>query len=126
MPRATPVEVRTAGKKERRYRAGALEVRTGRGHYGLWFRKRTGRFLALLNVLDRVYPAPRFERICGVADNDKIHQAAAVRHGRRPPPRLALLFLPTYGPRANPLERCFGDRHDKVPGTIGVNGGGTW
>jgi transposase len=25
-----------------------------------------------------------------------------------------LLFLPTYCPRANPIERCFGDLHNKV------------
>jgi transposase len=28
-------------------------------------------------------------------------------------PRLARLWLPTYGPRANPMERAFGDVHDQ-------------
>jgi hypothetical protein len=28
-------------------------------------------------------------------------------------PHFALLWLPTYGPRANPRERAFGDVHDK-------------
>jgi len=28
-------------------------------------------------------------------------------------PRFTLLFLPTYCPRANPIERVFGDVHDK-------------
>ena len=28
-------------------------------------------------------------------------------------PRFALLWLPTYCPRANPIERAFGDVHDK-------------
>ena len=27
-------------------------------------------------------------------------------------PRVTLLFLPTYGPRANPIERAFGNVHD--------------
>jgi transposase len=27
-------------------------------------------------------------------------------------PRFTLLFLPTYCPRANPIERAFGDIHD--------------
>jgi transposase len=27
-------------------------------------------------------------------------------------PRVELLFLPTYCPRANPIERAFGDVHD--------------
>jgi transposase len=28
-------------------------------------------------------------------------------------PRFVLLWLPTYCPRANPIERTFGDVHDK-------------
>jgi transposase len=28
-------------------------------------------------------------------------------------PRVQLLFLPPYCPRANPIERAFGDVHDK-------------
>jgi hypothetical protein len=27
-------------------------------------------------------------------------------------PRVTLRWLPTYGPRANPIERAFGDVHD--------------
>src|SRR5262249_61854840 len=30
-----------------------------------------------------------------------------------PPPRFVLLWLPTYWPRANPIERVLGDVHDK-------------
>jgi transposase len=114
MPQATPVEVMTPGKNERRYLAGALDLRTGRVHYCLWFRKMTGLFLDLLKVLDRAYPARRWERIYLLADNGKIHKAAALQHWRRQHPRFQLLFLPTYCPGANPIERCFGDRHDKV------------
>lgn len=114
MPQATQVEVMTPGQNERRYLAGALDLRTGRIHYCLWFRKMTGLFLDLLNVLDRAYPAWRFDRIYLVADNGKIHKAAAVRRWLRQHPRFTLLFLPTYCPRANPIERCFGDLHDKV------------
>ena len=44
----------------------------------------------------------------------KIHNAAAVQRWLRQHPRLVLLFLPTYCPRANPIERCFGDLHHKV------------
>jgi DDE superfamily endonuclease len=70
--------------------------------------------LDLLNVLDRAYPAWRFDHIYLVADNSKIHKAATVQHWLRQHPRFQLLFLPTYCPRANPIERCFGDLHDKV------------
>jgi len=114
MPQATQVEVMTPGTNERRYLAGALDVRTGRVHHCLWFRKMTGLFLDLLNLLDRAYPARRFHRIYVVADNCKIHKAAQVQRWLRQHPRFHLLFLPTYCPRANPIERCFGDRHDKV------------
>ena len=63
MPRGTQVEVITPGKNERRYLAGALDLRTGQVHHCLWFRKMTGLFLDLLNVLDRAYPARRFDRV---------------------------------------------------------------
>src|SRR4051794_34631803 len=74
MPQATPVEVMTPGKNERRYLAGALDLRTGRVHSCLWFRKMTGLFLDWLNLLDRTYPARRFDRIYLVADNGKIQK----------------------------------------------------
>jgi transposase len=114
MPQATQVEVMTPGKNEHRYMAGALDLHTGQVHHCLWFRKMTGLFLDLLNVLDCAYPARHFHRIFSVADNSKIHKAAAVQRWLRQHPRFVLLFLPTYCPRANPIERCFGDLHDKV------------
>jgi DDE superfamily endonuclease len=114
MPRATQGEVMTPGKNERRYLAGALDLRTGQVHHCLWFRKMTGLFWDLLNLLDRVYPARHFDRIYVVADNCQIHKAATVQRWFQQHPRFVLLFLPTYCPRANPIERCFGDLHDKV------------
>jgi transposase len=114
MPQGTQVEVMTPGKNERRYLAGALDLRTGRVHHCVWFRKLTGLFLDLLNRLDRAYPARRFDRVYVVADNCKIHKAAPVRRWLQQHSRFVLLFLPTYCPRANPIERCFGDLHDKV------------
>ena len=47
-------------------------------------------------------------------DNYKIHKAQAVQRWLAAHCRLELVFLPTYGPRANPIERLFGDTHDKV------------
>jgi transposase len=114
MPRATQVEVMTPGRNEQRHLAGALDLRTGRVRYCLWFRKVTGLFLNLLNVLERAYPARRWDRLYVVADNDKIHKAALVERWLGQHTRFQLLFLPTYCPRANPIERCFGDLHDKV------------
>jgi hypothetical protein len=48
-----------------------------------------------------------------VADNVKIHHAGEVQKWLAAHPRFELLFLPMYCPRANPIERAFGDVHDK-------------
>jgi len=42
----------------------------------------------------------------------KIHKAKAVEQWLAAHPRVTLLFLPTYCPRANSIERAFGDVHD--------------
>jgi hypothetical protein len=47
-----------------------------------------------------------------VVDNYKIHQAKAVDEWLVNHPRVTLLLLLTYGPRANPIERAFGDVRD--------------
>jgi transposase len=47
-----------------------------------------------------------------VVDNYCIHKAKAVEQWLARHPRFTLLWLPTYGPRANPIERVFGDVHD--------------
>jgi transposase len=47
-----------------------------------------------------------------VVDNYTIHQAKAVAQWLANHPRVTRLFLPTYCPQANPLERAFGDVHD--------------
>jgi transposase len=52
-------------------------------------------------------------RIDVVVDNYRIHKAKAVGQWVATHPRFALLWLPTYCPRANPRERAFGDVHDK-------------
>jgi hypothetical protein len=41
-----------------------------------------------------------------------IHHAKAVEQWLAAHPRFTLLWLPTYCPRANPIERAFGDVHD--------------
>src|SRR5499425_2551519 len=66
-----------------------------------------------LTLLDVTYPAPQISRIYVVADNYCIHKAKAVEQWLASHPRFALLWLPTYCPRANPIERAFGDVHDK-------------
>jgi hypothetical protein len=70
-------------------------------------------FLALLATLDRADPAPAFSRLSVVVDNSKIHYAGEVAKWLAAHPRFALLSLPTDCPKANPLERAFGDVQDK-------------
>lgn len=113
MPKGTQVEVRTPGTNEKRSLAGALDITTGTIHHCVWYSKVTGLFLDLLNTLDRTYPADAFSHLVVVADNAKIHHAAEVKQWLAAHPRFELLFLPTYCPRANPIERAFGDVHDK-------------
>lgn len=48
-----------------------------------------------------------------VVDNAKIHHAEEVAKWLASHPRFELLYLLTYCPRANPIERAFGDVHDQ-------------
>jgi transposase len=113
MPKGTQVEVMTPGTNEKRYLAGALDMSTGTTQYCVWYRKTTGLFLDLLVTLDREYPAREFSCLSVVVDNSKIHSAGEVAKWLAAHPRFQLLFLPTYCPKANPIERAFGDVHDK-------------
>lgn len=113
MPKGAQVEVLTPGTNEKRYLAGALAVTTGTISHCVWYSKVTGLFLDLLQTLDRTYPARTFTRLSVVVDNAKIHKAEEVTKWLASHPRFELLYLPTYCPRANPIERAFGDVHDK-------------
>jgi transposase len=113
MPKGEQVEVMTPGTNEKRYLAGALDLTTGTITPCVWYRKQTGLFLDLLETLERTHPAPLFSHLTVVADNAKIHHAQKVQQWLAAHPRFAILYLPTYCPRANPIERAFGDVHDK-------------
>ena len=67
----------------------------------------------MLRVIDTTYLAHDYQRIFVVVDNYKIHKAKAVEQWLAAHPRLELVYLPTYCPKANPIERAFGDAHDK-------------
>jgi putative transposase len=112
MPQGPQLEVMTPGQNQKHYLAGALELTTGTLHYCLGPRKTNALFRDLLTCLDAHYPAEQYTRLSVVVDNYKIHKAKAVEQWLATHPRVTLLFLPTYGPRANPIERAFGDVHD--------------
>jgi putative transposase len=113
MPQGTQEEIMTPGTNEKHYLAGALHLASGKVLYCLGPRKNNGLFRDLLTILDRTYSAPGITRIYVVVDNYCIHKAKAVEQWLASHPRFALLWLPTYCPRANPIERVFGDVHDK-------------
>lgn len=112
MPKGTQEEIMTPGTNEKRYLAGALDLQTGEVTHCVWYRKVTGLFLDLLETLDRQYPVAQFPQLYVVVDNAKIHYAQAVTQWLATHPRFELLYLPTYCPRGNPIERAFGDVHD--------------
>lgn len=113
MPKGEQVELPTPGTNQKQYLAGAVDMRTGQIPHCVWARKTTGLFLELLEALDTLYPPRRFTRLSIVVDNAKVQHARAVTAWLAAHPRIELLFLPTYCPQANPIERAFGDVHDK-------------
>jgi len=104
MPQGEQLEVPTPGTNEKRYLAGAWDLRRGTVVHRVWWRKTHGLFLDLLATLDRTYPPLQFTRLYVVVDNYKIHKAQAVAQWLAAHPRFELLFLPTYCPQASPIE----------------------
>jgi transposase len=113
MPQGAAVPLVTPGQNQKHYLAGALEVKSGRMVHCVGVRKTNVLFRALLDGLARRYPKARFDKVYVVVDNYGIHKAKAVERWLAAHPRFELLFLPTYCPQANPIERAFGDVHDK-------------
>jgi transposase len=112
MPKGTPMTVMTPGIHEKHDLAGALDLATGARQHGVAARNTNALCRDLLTRLDACYPAERYTRLYVVVDNYTIHHAKAVEQWLAAHPRFTLLWLPTYGPRANPIERAFGDVHD--------------
>jgi transposase len=113
MPTGTQREVMTPGTNQKRYLAGALNHMTGQLLSVVGERKNRWLFIELLKMLDRACPAQKFTRVYVVVDNYRIHTAQAVVAWLGHHPRFELVFLPSYCPQANPIERAFGDVHDK-------------
>lgn len=114
MEQGTQVPVMTPGRNQKAYLAGAWDTRTGHVLHTTGARKDAALFCALLDQIEAAYPARRYDRIWLVVDNYRVHQARLVQQWLAAHPRIELLFLPAYCPQANPIERVFGDAHDKV------------
>lgn len=112
MPNGTHGEVMTPGQNQQHDLAGALDLTTGTLFHCLGPRTTNALFRDLLTALDARYPAQPYARLDVVADLDTSHKANPVEEWLAAHPRVTLLWWPTYGPRANPIERAFGDVHD--------------
>jgi hypothetical protein len=112
MPQGTQLAVMTPGQNQKQYVAGALDLSTGVLHHCLGPRKTNALLRDLLSRLDARSPTERYTRLYVVVDNYKIHKAKAIEQWLASHPRFTVVFLPTYCPRANPIERAFGDVHD--------------
>jgi|SRR5262245_16897314 len=112
MLKGTQTEIPTAGQNEKQFLAAALDYRTGQIHYVIGKAKTNFFFRQLPSALDQLC-GPKFKRIFIAADNYKIHTARAVERWLERHPRFQVLWLPSYCPQSNPIERAFGDVDDK-------------
>jgi transposase len=113
MLKGTQTEIMTPGTNHKNYLAGALNFVTGKVLHIVRERKNRWLFIDLLRIIDRACPADKCAKIYVVVDNYGIHKARAVALWLAAHPRFELVWLPSYCPRANPVERVFGDAHDK-------------
>jgi transposase len=106
-------EVMTPGQNEKRYLAGALDVRTRQVHWVEAEKKDAWLFMHLLKLLTVVYARARVIHV--ILDNFKIHSSnvigIALAHFAR---RVRLHFLPPYCPDYNRIERVWQDLHANV------------
>lgn len=106
-------EVMTPGQNEKRYLAGALDVRTGQLHWVEGETKDAWLFMDLLKALTIVYAHVRVIHV--ILDNYRIHSShvigIALTHFAR---RVRLHFLPPYCPDDNRIERVWQDLHANV------------
>jgi transposase len=106
-------DVMTPGQNEKRYLAGALDVRTRQLHWVEAEKKDAWLFMHLLKMLTTVYARVRVIHV--ILDNYKIHSShvigIALAHFAR---RVRLHFLPPYCPDYNRIERVWQDVHANV------------
>ena len=114
MLKGTQKTVMTPGKNEKRYLAGALNIKTGKLTWVEWERKTSDLFiLQLWQLVRRDYPRARCIHV--IADNFRIHKSKATEQALAAiGARIRLHFLPPYCPDHNPIERVWRDLHDNV------------
>jgi transposase len=113
MRRGTQTEALTPGQNQKAYLAAAWNYVTGKVLSVTGEKKDRHLFINLLESINRSCGATKFQRVSVVVDNYRIHTAKDVAAWLAHHPRFELVFLPSYCPRANPIERIFGDCHDQ-------------
>ena len=113
MVRGQQKEIMTPGQNQKRYLAGALDVRTGLLHWVAGQRKTSELFLSLLDRLLIVYAKAKVIHI--ILDNYRIHSSHLVAVALAGyASRIRLHFLPPYCPDHNKIERIWEDLHGAV------------
>jgi transposase len=113
MGRGQQKQAWTPGQNEKRYLAGAQDMRTGAIHWVEGEKKDSWLFLDMLHRLTVVYAEARVIHV--ILDNYGIHSskivAVALSHFAS---RVRLHFLPPYSPDDNAIERVWQDLHANV------------
>lgn len=106
-------EAWTPGQNQKRYLAGAMDVRTGEIHWVEGERKDSWLFFEMIRKLTVVYAKARVIHV--ILDNYCIHSSKiigiALSHFAA---RVRLQFLPPYSPDENRIERVWQDLHANV------------
>lgn len=106
-------EALTPGQNEKRYLAGAMDVRTGQIHWVEADKKNSWLFWDLLYKLTRVYADARVIHV--ILDNYGIHSSKIIAVALANfASRIRLHFLPPYSPDENAIERVWQDLHANV------------
>jgi transposase len=106
-------EAVTPGQNEKRYLAGAMDVRTGQVHWVEADQKNSWLFWDLLYKLTRVYAEAKVIHV--ILDNYGIHSSKIIGIALANfASRIRLHFLPPYCPDHNAIERVWQDLHANV------------
>jgi transposase len=106
-------EAMTPGQNEKRYLAGAKDVRTGMIHWVESTQKNSYLFWDLLYLLTKVYAQAKLIHV--ILDNYGIHSSKIIGLALANfASRVRLHFLPPYSPDHNDIERVWKDLHANV------------
>ncbi|WP_045970488.1 IS630 family transposase [Xenorhabdus doucetiae] len=102
----------TPGKNQKHYLAGCLNAKTKEITYVGGLRKNSDLFIKLLDEINHQYTSAK--TITLILDNYCIHKSRKVRVWLAKNPQFNLLFLPSYSPWLNKIERLWQSLHETV------------